>query len=64
MRLLKCLALLLALALPFTAFGQTPSTRDFDVLIKGGTVYDGSGRAPRRVDVAIKMNSMMMMKKH
>ena len=27
---------------------------DFDVLIKGGMVYDGTGRAPRRVDVAIK----------
>src|SRR5262245_65476646 len=33
--------------------GQT-STAPFDVLIKGGMVYDGTGRAPRRADVAIK----------
>jgi N-acyl-D-amino-acid deacylase len=26
----------------------------FDVLIRGGTVYDGSGEAPRRVDVALR----------
>jgi N-acyl-D-amino-acid deacylase len=31
------------------AYGQT-----YDVIIKGGTVYDGSGRAPIRADVAIK----------
>ena len=27
---------------------------EFDVLIKGGTVYDGTGAEPRRADVAIK----------
>lgn len=56
MRLHKILALLLALAtsLPFAAAGQTVQSEDFDVLIKGGMVYDGTGRAPRRVDVAIK----------
>jgi N-acyl-D-amino-acid deacylase len=26
----------------------------FDVLIRGGTVYDGSGKAPRRADVGIR----------
>jgi N-acyl-D-amino-acid deacylase len=47
----KYLAFLVML-LPFTAVGQTAG--DFDVLIKGGMVYDGTGRAPRRVDVGIK----------
>src|SRR5919109_33937 len=37
-------------ALPLIAQDQT----DFDVLIKGGTVYDGSGGEGRQVDVAIK----------
>ena len=56
MPLHKILALLLALttSLPFAAAGQTVRSEDFDVLIKGGMVYDGTGRAPRRVDVAIK----------
>src|SRR5499426_1374970 len=44
---------LLPLMLPLIVAGQT-STPPFDVLIKGGTVYDGTGRAPRRADVAIK----------
>ena len=54
MRLHKYLALLLTLALPLAAAGQALRSGDFDVLIKGGMVYDGTGRAPRRVDVAIK----------
>jgi N-acyl-D-amino-acid deacylase len=44
---------LFPLMLPLMAAGQT-STAPFDVLIKGGAVYDGTGRAPRRADVAIK----------
>lgn len=32
--------------------GQTQST-EFDVLIKGGTIYDGTGRKPIKGDVAI-----------
>ncbi|HEX9423466.1 MAG TPA: D-aminoacylase, partial [Pyrinomonadaceae bacterium] len=54
MRLHRYLALLLTLVLPLSAAGQALRTEDFDVLIKGGAVYDGTGRAPRRVDVAIK----------
>ncbi len=54
MQLNKYLALLLTLALPLAAAGQALRTGDFDVLIKGGMVYDGTGRAPKRADVAIK----------
>jgi N-acyl-D-amino-acid deacylase len=54
MRLRKYLALLLTLMLPLAAAGQAAQSGHFDVLIKGGMVYDGTGRAPRRVDVAIK----------
>lgn len=33
---------------------KSPRADSFDVLIKGGTVYDGTGQAPRRVDVGIR----------
>src|SRR5947199_4213357 len=33
-------------------FGQEPP--NFDVIIKGGTVYDGTGAEPRRADLAIR----------
>lgn len=45
------LALLFLLAGPLQAEGQVP---DFDVLIRNGTVYDGSGGPPARVDVGIR----------
>src|SRR2546428_905276 len=32
----------------------SPSAADFDVIIKGGTVYDGTGAEPKHVDVAIR----------
>jgi N-acyl-D-amino-acid deacylase len=46
---------LIVSAVPCICAAQTSSRADsFDVLIKGGTVYDGTGQAPRRVDVGIR----------
>ena len=47
-------ALLLAATFPLVARGAEPSPEMFDVLIKGGTLYDGSGEKPRVIDVAIR----------
>jgi N-acyl-D-amino-acid deacylase len=33
---------------------QSPVSAEFDVIIRGGTVYDGSGTEPRQADVAIR----------
>jgi N-acyl-D-amino-acid deacylase len=33
---------------------QSPATAQFDVIIKGGTVYDGTSAEPRQADVAIR----------
>src|SRR5688572_8262901 len=40
----------LAVAVPSARSAETPS---FDILIRGGTVYDGEGGAPRKADVGI-----------
>jgi N-acyl-D-amino-acid deacylase len=49
------LALLVSIALLPLAFGVEPPAGDkFDVIIKGGTVYDGTGEKPRVIDVAIR----------
>src|SRR5256884_1788142 len=42
----------------FTMFAQkgssSPGPADFDIIIKDGTVYDGSGAEPKQADVAIR----------
>ncbi len=42
----------------FTMFAQdsspSPGSPDFDVIIEGGTVYDGTGEEPKQADVAIR----------
>ena len=52
----KLITLTLILAVSVTAFAQRrrPEAASVDIIIKGGTVYDGSGRPPRRADVGIK----------
>ena len=50
----KLLSLTLILALLATALAQRRNPASFDVIIKGGTVYDGSGRPPRRADVGLR----------
>src|SRR5436309_853210 len=42
----------------FTMFAQdrssSPGPADFDIIIKGGTLYDGTGAEPKQADVAIR----------
>jgi N-acyl-D-amino-acid deacylase len=46
------------LTIVFTMFAQerspSPRTEEFDVIIRGGTVYDGTGAKARQADVAIR----------
>ncbi|MGZ8843915.1 MAG: N-acyl-D-amino-acid deacylase family protein [Pyrinomonadaceae bacterium] len=55
----KVLACTLVLALSAVAVAQSPPRQrsqppSFDIIIKGGTLYDGTGRAPIRADIGIK----------
>src|SRR6187549_2182672 len=52
-RLLTFVAAVLA-PIALHAQDEVAPARAFDVLIKNGTVYDGSGGEPRRADVAIR----------
>jgi N-acyl-D-amino-acid deacylase len=47
-------SLLAALAALLADASTATAAEMYDVLIRGGTVYDGSGKAPKRADVAIK----------
>src|SRR5216117_562783 len=49
-RTVFCLSVFPLILLPM--FAQKPP--DFDVIIKGGTVYDGTGAEPRHIDLAIR----------
>jgi N-acyl-D-aspartate/D-glutamate deacylase len=49
---MRCRAALVVLALTATA-GLPADNPAFDVVIRGGTVYDGEGGAPRQADVGI-----------
>ena len=54
---LLILTFILTLSLIAIAQGQSPlrsQPQSFDIIIKGGVVYDGTGRPPRKVDVGIK----------
>src|SRR5688572_13451660 len=46
-------ALLILFAFPTFSFAQTNSN-EFDLIIKNGTIYDGSGGKPFKADVGIK----------
>lgn len=47
-------AILLTTLLVLTVAGQIPQQSAYDIIIRNGTVYDGTGGAPRRADVGIK----------
>lgn len=51
---IQSLALVFALTITTFAQGRSGSTQQFDIIIRGGTVYDGSGRPPVKADVGIK----------
>src|SRR6266498_1300058 len=51
---LLTLKLILALSVMTFAQGQRPAKSEFDVIIKGGSVYDGTGHPPVKADVGIR----------
>ena len=50
----QCSVLLLALLAPLPGNKSCQAADQFDILVRGGAVYDGSGGAPREADVGIK----------
>jgi N-acyl-D-amino-acid deacylase len=55
----KFTSLFLALLLFPCTLSSQPQSSTFDVLIKGGTVYDGTGSAPINADVAIQSDRIV-----
>jgi N-acyl-D-amino-acid deacylase len=53
-RALLVAAFLFLLTLPQVVVAQSAPAEKFDILIKGGTLYDGTGEKPRVTDVAIR----------
>ncbi len=51
---MRALVLAVALALLAAPARVTPQPAVFDVIIRGGTVYDGTGAAGRRADVGVR----------
>ena len=51
---MRALVLAVALALLAAPAHVTPQPAVFDVIIRGGTVYDGTGAAGRRADVGVR----------
>ena len=45
---------LLGLAALVGAYAQNPPHADYDVIIRNGTIYDGTGGEPQRADVGIR----------
>lgn len=50
----KLFALALIILLPMISAAQTRPARVFDIIIKGGAVYDGTGGPPQHADVGIR----------
>jgi N-acyl-D-amino-acid deacylase len=54
MHLYNYLILLLIITSPVVCRGQAAPRADFDIIIKNGTVYDGTGRRPIKADIGIR----------